>query len=63
VAQALRGARVTKNRGCPVASVNAVYVVATVHPSAIEARSSRAFVADLRGVARLLVDPSTLRDQ
>jgi DNA polymerase len=63
-AQALLGRafRVTRDRGRPIPSSLAPYVVATVHPSAIlrapdqEARhrEMEAFVADLRSVASLL---------
>jgi DNA polymerase len=63
-AQALLGRdfRVTKDRGKPVPSALAPYVVATVHPSSIlrapddetRHREMQAFVADLERVARLL---------
>jgi DNA polymerase len=63
-AQALLGRqfRVTKQRGVPVDSDLAPYVVATVHPSSIlrqETEDDRAaamkdFVADLKVVAKLL---------
>jgi uracil-DNA glycosylase family protein len=63
-AQALLGRqfRVTKERGRPVESDLAPYVVATVHPSSILRQSTNAerdaamadFVADLKVVARLL---------
>lgn len=63
-AQALlgRGFRVTKDRGKPVQSTLAPYVVATVHPSSIlrapddetRHREMQAFVADLERVAKLL---------
>lgn len=62
-AQALlgKGFRVTKDRGKPIASELAPFVVATVHPSSIlrapdDARASerRRFVEDLRVVARLI---------
>jgi len=63
-AQALLGRqfRVTKQRGVPVESDLAPYVVATVHPSSIlrqeteedRAAAMQAFVADLKVVAKLL---------
>jgi uracil-DNA glycosylase family protein len=63
-AQALLGRqfRVTKERGKPVESDLAPHVIATVHPSSIlrqeteeeRAEAMKAFVADLRVVARLL---------
>jgi DNA polymerase len=63
-AQSLLGRqfRVTKQRGTPVESELAPYVVATVHPSSIlrqETEEDRAaamkdFVADLKVVAKLL---------
>jgi uracil-DNA glycosylase len=63
-AQALLGRqfRVTKQRGVPVESDLAPYVVATVHPSSIlrqetdedRAGAMEAFVADLKVVAKLL---------
>jgi uracil-DNA glycosylase family protein len=66
-AQALLGRqfRVTKQRGVPVESDLAPYVVATVHPSSIlrqETEDDRvtamnAFVADLKVVAKLLAAP------
>ena len=57
--------RVTKQRGVPVESPLAPYVVATVHPSSIlrapdeDARrdAMRDFVADLREVAKLIERP------
>jgi uracil-DNA glycosylase family protein len=60
-----RGFRVTKQRGVPVESPLAPYVLATVHPSSIlrapdeEARreAMRDFVADLREVAKLIDAP------
>jgi DNA polymerase len=65
-AQALLGRqfRVTKQRGVPVESGLAPYVVATVHPSSIlrqeteegRAAAMEAFVADLKVVAKLLGD-------
>jgi hypothetical protein len=56
---------VTKQRGVPVESSLAPYVLATVHPSSIlrapdeEARrqAMRDFVADLRRVAKLIDAP------
>jgi uracil-DNA glycosylase len=66
-AQALLGRqfRVTKQRGVPVESHLAPYVVATVHPSSIlrqeteedRAAAMQAFVADLKVVAKLLASP------
>jgi len=66
-AQALLGRqfRVTKQRGVPVESDLAPYVVATVHPSSIlrqeteedRAAAMQAFVADLEVVAKLLASP------
>jgi uracil-DNA glycosylase family protein len=66
-AQALLGRqfRVTKERGKPVESDLAPHVIATVHPSSIlrqeteeeRAEAMKAFVADLRVVARLLAEP------
>jgi DNA polymerase len=66
-AQALLGRqfRVTKQRGVPVESDLAPYVVATVHPSSIlrqeteedRAAAMKAFVADLKVVAKLLAAP------
>jgi DNA polymerase len=66
-AQALLGRqfRVTKQRGVPVESDLAPYVVATVHPSSIlrqeteedRAAAMKAFVADLKVVAKLLEAP------
>jgi uracil-DNA glycosylase family protein len=66
-AQALlgRGFRVTKQRGVPVESPLAPYVLATVHPSSIlrapdeQARreAMRDFIADLREVAKLIDAP------
>jgi len=66
-AQALLGRqfRVTKQRGVPVESDLAPYVVATVHPSSIlrqeteedRAAAMQAFVADLKVVAKLLASP------
>jgi DNA polymerase len=63
-AQALLGRdfRVTRDRGKPIPSALAPYVVATVHPSSIlrapddetRHREMQAFVADLERVARLL---------
>jgi DNA polymerase len=63
-AQALLGRefRVTKQRGVPIESDLAPYVVATVHPSSIlrqetdddRAAAMQAFVADLKVVAELL---------
>lgn len=62
-AQALlgRGFRVTKDRGKPITSELAPWVVATVHPSSIlrapeDARAGerKRFVEDLRVVARLI---------
>ena len=68
-AQALLGRafRVTKDRGRLVESPLAARVVATVHPSSIlrapdeESRRAemRAFVRDLRTVAKLMSDPTT----
>jgi uracil-DNA glycosylase len=60
-----RGFRVTKQRGVPVESPLAPYVLATVHPSSVlrapdeEARreAMRDFVADLREVAKLIDAP------
>jgi uracil-DNA glycosylase family protein len=60
-----RGFRVTKQRGVPVESPLAPYVLATVHPSSIlrapdeQARreAMRDFVADLREVAKLIDAP------
>jgi DNA polymerase len=60
-----RGFRVTKQRGVPVESSLAPYVLATVHPSSIlrapdeEARrqAMHDFVADLREVAKLIDAP------
>jgi hypothetical protein len=56
-----RSFRVTKQRGKPVPSPLARYVVATVHPSAVlrapdEARSReiQLFIADIKAVAKLL---------
>jgi uracil-DNA glycosylase len=67
-AQALLGRqfRVTKQRGVPVESDLAPYVLATVHPSSIlrqetdEDREAamRDLVADLKVVAKLLAEPS-----
>jgi uracil-DNA glycosylase len=67
-AQALLGRqfRVTKQRGVPVESDLAPYVVATVHPSSIlrqeteedRAAALEAFVADLKVVAKLLRSPA-----
>jgi uracil-DNA glycosylase len=66
-AQALLGRqfRVTKQRGVPVESDLAPYVVATVHPSSIlrqeteedRGAAMQAFVADLKVVAKLLASP------
>jgi DNA polymerase len=66
-AQSLLGRqfRVTKQRGVPVESELAPYVVATVHPSSIlrqatdedRARAMSDFVADLKVVAKLLAGP------
>jgi uracil-DNA glycosylase len=66
-AQALLGRqfRVTKQRGVPVESDLAPYVLATVHPSSIlrqeteedRAAAMQAFVADLKVVAKLLASP------
>jgi uracil-DNA glycosylase len=66
-AQALLGRqfRVTKQRGVPVESELAPYVVASVHPSSIlrqeteedRAAAMKAFVADLKVVAKLLAAP------
>jgi uracil-DNA glycosylase len=61
-----RGFRVTKQRGVPVESPLAPYVLATVHPSSIlrapdeQARreAMRDFVADLREVAKLIDAPA-----
>lgn len=68
-AQALLGRafRVTRDRGKVVSSPLAARVVATVHPSSIlrapdeESRRAemRAFVRDLRGVAKLIAGPTT----
>ena len=68
-AQALLGRafRVTRDRGKVISSPLAPRVVATVHPSSIlrapdeEARRAemRAFVRDLRGVAKLIAGPTT----
>jgi uracil-DNA glycosylase family protein len=68
-AQALLGRafRVTRDRGKVVSSPLAERVVATVHPSSIlrapdeESRRAemRAFVRDLRGVAKLISGPTT----
>lgn len=68
-AQALLGRafRVTRDRGKVVSSPLAARVVATVHPSSIlrapdeESRRAemRAFVRDLRGVAKLIASPTT----
>ena len=65
-AQALLGRqfRVTKERGTPVESDLAPHVLATVHPSSIlrqeteeeRTEAMKAFVADLRVVARLLAE-------
>jgi uracil-DNA glycosylase family protein len=60
-----RGFRVTKQRGVPVESPLAPYVLATVHPSSVlrapdeEARreAMRDLVADLREVAKLIDAP------
>jgi uracil-DNA glycosylase family protein len=60
-----RGFRVTKQRGVPVESPLAPFVLATVHPSSIlrapdeQARreAMRDFVADLREVAKLIDAP------
>jgi uracil-DNA glycosylase len=67
-AQALLGRqfRVTKQRGVPVESDLAPYVVATVHPSSIlrqeteedRAAAMAAFVGDLKVVAKLLQSPA-----
>ena len=67
-AQALLGRqfRVTKQRGVPVESDLAPYVLATVHPSSIlrqeteedRAAAMRDLVADLKVVAKLLAKPS-----
>jgi uracil-DNA glycosylase len=67
-AQALLGRqfRVTKQRGVPVESDLAPYVLATVHPSSIlrqetdadRAEAMKELVADLRVVANLLAEPS-----
>jgi uracil-DNA glycosylase len=67
-AQALLGRqfRVTKQRGVPVESDLAPYVVATVHPSSIlrqeteedRAAAMEAFVGDLKVVAKLLRSPA-----
>jgi uracil-DNA glycosylase family protein len=67
-AQALLGRhfRVTKQRGVPVESDLAPYVLATVHPSSIlrqetdadRAEAMKQFVADLRVVAKLLAEAS-----
>jgi uracil-DNA glycosylase family protein len=66
-----RGFRVTKQRGVPVESPLAPYVLATVHPSSIlrapdeQARrdAMRDFVADLREVAKLIEAPAARRDR
>lgn len=57
--------RLTKHRGEPVASEFADTVVATVHPSAVlrappaeRARAEKAFVADIRAVAKLMAKSS-----
>jgi uracil-DNA glycosylase len=60
-----RAFRVTKERGRPVESDLAPYVVATVHPSSIlrqstdeeRAAAMKTFVADLQVVAKLLAGP------
>jgi uracil-DNA glycosylase len=67
-AQALLGRqfRVTKQRGVPVESDLAPYVVATVHPSSIlrqeteedRAAAMEAFVGDLKVVAKVLQSPA-----
>jgi uracil-DNA glycosylase len=67
-AQALLGRqfRVTKQRGVPVESDLAPYVVATVHPSSIlrqeteedRAAAMAAFVTDLKVVAKVLQSPA-----
>jgi uracil-DNA glycosylase family protein len=66
-AQALLGRqfRVTKQRGVPIESDLAPFVIATVHPSSIlrqetdedRAAAMEAFVADLKVVAKLLAAP------
>ena len=59
------GAKVLRDRGRPIASPLAPVVTLTVHPSSIlragdsaaRAAARRAFVKDLRAIARLLEDP------